>query len=253
LKYSNLNTWYTIPVIVISTLTGTANFAQDRIPAEYQALFVVAVGGFNLLAGIITTIQQFLKITQLNEAHRVAGIAWDKFYRNIKVEIAKHPDERTDPIHFLKICKEEYDRLMETCPVIPQEIVLTFKSTFNNGRITNKDFDSISKPEILDILISTANFRYNKELEPVVSEDSNIKNKKKEVLVNYNKIKEYCNIFKQIHGREASIDEIVENFESSIEARELSLITSSIEKQRLNKENDNNNNIELEVIVNNND
>ena len=25
--------WYTIPVIVISTLTGTANFAQDRVPA----------------------------------------------------------------------------------------------------------------------------------------------------------------------------------------------------------------------------
>ena len=30
--FSNLNTWYTIPVIVISTLTGTANFAQERVP-----------------------------------------------------------------------------------------------------------------------------------------------------------------------------------------------------------------------------
>ena len=34
--YSSLNTWYTIPVIVISTLTGTANFAQERIPLEYR-------------------------------------------------------------------------------------------------------------------------------------------------------------------------------------------------------------------------
>ena len=88
--YSSLNTWYTIPVIVISTLTGTANFAQERVPIQYQNLFVMIVGGFNILAGIITTIQQFLKITQLNEAHRVSSIAWDKFYRNIKIELANY-------------------------------------------------------------------------------------------------------------------------------------------------------------------
>lgn len=86
--YSYLNTWYTIPVIVISTLTGTGNFAQDRVPIEYQSYFVMLIGSLNLLAGIITTIQQFLKITQLNEAHRVSSISWDKFYRNIKIELA---------------------------------------------------------------------------------------------------------------------------------------------------------------------
>ena len=64
------------------------------------------VGGFNILAGIITTVQQFLKITQLNEAHRVSSIAWDKFYRNIKIEIAKHPVERINVHHMLKMCKE---------------------------------------------------------------------------------------------------------------------------------------------------
>ena len=32
--YSSLNAWYTIPVIIISTLTGTANFAQTRVPEE---------------------------------------------------------------------------------------------------------------------------------------------------------------------------------------------------------------------------
>ena len=78
--YSYLNAWYTIPVIVISTLTGTANFAQGRVPVMYQGAFAMIVGGFNILAGIITTIQQFLKITQLTEAHRVSSISWDKFY-----------------------------------------------------------------------------------------------------------------------------------------------------------------------------
>ena len=35
--YSYLNALYTIPVIIISTLTGTANFAQQRVPVQYQA------------------------------------------------------------------------------------------------------------------------------------------------------------------------------------------------------------------------
>ena len=118
--FSSLNAWYTIPVIIISTLTGTANFAQERIPLEYQNFYVMAVGAFNILAGIITTIQQFLKITQLNEAHRVSSIAWDKFYRNIKIELAKHPNERIDVRQMIKMSKEEFDRLMVTSPYIPE-------------------------------------------------------------------------------------------------------------------------------------
>ena len=37
--YSKLNAWYTIPVIIISTITGTANFAQERVPVAYQNYF----------------------------------------------------------------------------------------------------------------------------------------------------------------------------------------------------------------------
>ena len=58
--YSSRNTWFTIPVIIMSTLTGTANFAQDRIPAEYVNAYTIGVGAVNILAGILTTIQQFL-------------------------------------------------------------------------------------------------------------------------------------------------------------------------------------------------
>jgi hypothetical protein len=160
--YNSLNAWYTIPVIVISTLTGTANFAQERVPLAYQNFFVMIVGGFNILAGIITTIQQFLKITQLNEAHRVSGIAWDKFYRNIKIELAKHPFERMEPKHMLKLSKEEFDRLMETSPNIPEKIVSEFKNNFNE----QASFEKIVKPEICDILIPTNDYRnpwYNDE------------------------------------------------------------------------------------------
>jgi len=133
-RYRILNTWFTIPVIVMSTLTGTANFAQEQVPIELRSYYSMIVGSVNILAGIITTIQNFLKISQLNESHRVASIAWDKFYRKLKLELAKSPDERTDVELFLKNSSEEFDRLVETSPDIDRVILKKFKDTFEGKK-----------------------------------------------------------------------------------------------------------------------
>ena len=164
------NAWFTIPVIVISTCTGTANFAQDRVHSDYRNYVVMAVGTLNILAGIITTIQQFLKITQLNEAHRVSSIAWGKFHRNIKMELTKRPEERMLVTNMLKISKEEFDRLMETSPSIPEEIISEFNTTFpfdktnlnKNDVIKTLDnygeYSNFARPEVCDVLISTDHY-----------------------------------------------------------------------------------------------
>ena len=96
INYSRANAWYTIPVIILSTLTGTANFAQERFGDDIKPYIAMIVGALNIFAGILTTISQYLKIGELNEAHRVSSISWDKFYRNIKVELAKAPPERIE-------------------------------------------------------------------------------------------------------------------------------------------------------------
>lgn len=219
--FSTLNAWYTIPVIVISTLTGTANFAQERVPVNYQHYFVMLVGGFNILAGIITTIQQFLKITQLNEAHRVSSIAWDKFYRNIKIEIAKHPSERVDPKHFLKISKEEFDRLIETSPTIPENIVKDFKTNF----ISQESFQKIIKPEICDILIPTAEHRnpwytdenrskeLNENMKIQISKTNKIK---KQHDLNIKMVNEFIALFINLNNREPTESEIIDNLKEKL-------------------------------------
>jgi hypothetical protein len=145
-KYRNLNTWFTIPVIIMSTLTGTANFAQEQVPPNLRGYYSMIVGSVNILAGIITTIQNFLKISQLNESHRVAAIAWDKFYRKIKLELAKSPDERIDVETFLKNSSEEFDRLIETSPDIDRNILKKFKTTFEGKKSISQKFkDSLNQ------------------------------------------------------------------------------------------------------------
>ena len=222
IMYSTLNAWYTIPVIVISTLTGTANFAQERVPLEYQNWFVMIVGGFNIMAGIITTIQQFLKITQLNESHRVSSIAWDKFYRNIKIELAKHPSERIDPKQMLKMSKEEFDRLIETSPNIPEKIVQQFKLNF----LKQESFDKIIKPEICDILVPTTEYR-----NPWYNEDNQAKainETLKNQLIKQNKIKkqneldkkivnDFIILFNNLNNREPMESEIIDNLKDKID------------------------------------
>jgi len=232
--YSNLNTWYTIPVIVLSTLTGTANFAQDRVPISYQSYFVMLVGSLNILAGIITTIQQFLKITQLNEAHRVSSISWDKFYRNIKIEIAKHPQERNDVKQMIKMSKEEYDRLMETSPAIPEKIVFAFKEKFNNSDA----FKTIIKPEICDILIPTNDFRnpwFNEENKTrALSEQLQLKQTKEQKIKMFNElnnkmVKDFIVLFNDLNNRDPMDTEIIDNLRDKID---ITILQKIIDEQK---------------------
>ena len=167
-KYHSLHIWYTIPVIVMSTLTGTANFAQSKIPPDFLNYAVMIIGGVNILAGIITTIQQFLKINELNEAHRVASISWDKFYRRLKVELSKNPSERQHVREFFNSSTDEYDRLMEASPMIDEDILKKFKNTFEGSFTKDSvkiDFKELSKPEICDTLETVKKSIYKKSEE----------------------------------------------------------------------------------------
>jgi hypothetical protein len=249
LMYGKLNAWYTIPVIIISTLTGTANFAQQRVPVSYQSLFIMAAGGFNILAGIITTIQQFLKITQLNEAHRVSTIAWDKFYRNIKIELAKHPIERIDPKHMLKMSKEEFDRLIETSPSIPDKIIEEFKNKFEQQVL----FDKIIKPEICDILIPTSEYRnpwyteenQNKVINDAINNQLIKKNKtKKQNELDKKRITEFIILFNNLNNREPMETEIIDNLKDKIDVNKIKTIIEQnkvldIKKGSIDDSNDN--------------
>jgi hypothetical protein len=220
--YYSSNAWFTIPVIIISTLTGTANFAQQRVPEEYQNYFSMVVGGFNILAGIISTIQQFLKITQLTESHRVSSIAWDKFYRNIKIELAKHPSERTEFNQLIKTSKEEFDRLTETSPNIPEKIILQFKDKFKKS----PEFNKIVKPEICDTLIPTDDYKngWSSDINQYKILTNNLKNRlinddnlKKIEEENMKVVNDFTILFKNLHHRDPLENEIVDNLKDKID------------------------------------
>jgi len=170
-KLSTRHAWFTIPAIALSTISGTASFAQTSLPIDAQVYAPMAIGTINILIGISTTIQQYLKISELNESHRVSGISWDKFARNIRIELAKDPQERMDAGQFLKICRAEFDRLMETSPNIDNKTIKEFHEAFK-GKETEEDrkrfeeqqqerFKELRKPDICNVIISSNESRHH--------------------------------------------------------------------------------------------
>ena len=151
--YHSKTLWINLPVIILSTLGGTANFGiqslfSDDMTKKYASF---AIGGVSLFAGLLTTIGNYLRYAQLEESHRVASIAWGKFQRLIAVELAMNPDDRIDSLDFLKICRADLDRLIEQSPPIPEESIRLFEDNF--GMITD-----LKKPDICGSLEHTRVF-----------------------------------------------------------------------------------------------
>jgi len=133
-------TWYycfSIPVIILSTLTGAANVGMDSfVPQESKAIASAIVGGVNIFAGIVSTLQNFLKVAELMEGHRIAGVSWGKLQRNIAIELALDPERRVLQTDFLKLSRAEYDRLIEAGPIVDDGIIAQFNKKFKNYEVS---------------------------------------------------------------------------------------------------------------------
>lgn len=130
-KYKKLSLRFTLPIIIISTVTGTANFAQNTFPVAWRPLVPSGIGAFNLVAAIMTTILQFLKINELMESHRVSSVHYGKLSRSVRLQLTLPRDERSqDGSVFVEYCNQEYDRLIEQSPSIPDKIIKLFEKEF---------------------------------------------------------------------------------------------------------------------------
>ena len=144
-SFKNLSMKFTIPLIIVSTVTGTANFAQETFPPSVQPFVPSAIGGLNLITAIATTIMQFLKINELMEGHRVASVQYGKVSRTIRLELTLPLSERTlNGTNMIENMRAEYDRLIEQSPNVPKQMIDAFEREF-------PDDNAFFKPEIMHI------------------------------------------------------------------------------------------------------
>ena len=228
--YHSKTIWINLPVIILSTLGGTANFGvqslfTDDTSKKYASF---AIGGISLLAGLLTTIGNYLRYPQLEESHRVGAIAWGKFQRLIAVELALKPDDRMDSLDFLKICRADLDRLIEQSPPVPQETIDLFSELF--GSITD-----LKRPDICGDLKHTQVFESSEaRLKQVATEAALLLRHKKKALNELLSPQIQDTIRSQIDTRlSEALEERKNALEQEIELHKAGILESEEEYQRI--------------------
>ena len=168
-KFRTINMRLGIPIIVLSTISGTANFGISTIFPTGFAYGNAVIGTLSLITGVISTISNFLGYAQSEEAHRISSIQWSKFKRTIETELSMHPSERKNASEFVKYARSELDRLMEQNPTIPQDIIDKFIKTF-------KKVKNIKMPENCNKLEPTTVYSelYNAKIAAEVNNNKHV-------------------------------------------------------------------------------
>ena len=175
-KYKRQSRSLTLPIIIISTVTGTANFAQQNFPPSIVTYVPFVIGAFNLFAGVLTTLLQTYKINEKMENHRVTSIQYGKLSRMIKLELMLPRSHRVhDGNDMVNLCKTEYDRLIEQSPPVPNDIILLFDQNFEKEKFTKPELTNIYQIDMFDNVEEDK--KIHERVEKIKNENENEKKK----------------------------------------------------------------------------
>ena len=172
--YSNRRNWIDLPVIVGSAIIGFLNAGSSSMFDDAR-ISSVALGIGSLSVGILQTINTYFNWSKRAEGHRISAIQYAKLYRFLKIEMALPRSQRITPTDLLKKIRDDYDRLAEISPLIPDVVITEFKKKFSMDK-----YNEISKPEetngLTKIDIYTDTFPKSKSVDTLSSPIAMIKN-----------------------------------------------------------------------------
>jgi hypothetical protein len=140
-RYTKLNTYLSLPVIILSTLAGAGSIGSQSLFSDSHAASI-GIGAISLTVATMNTVAGFFSWAKRSESHRIAAITYGKIYRFILIELALPRDERMSPKDMLKVVREQCDRMNETSPPVPDVVIHEFREKFSH---TTPD---LKKPEI---------------------------------------------------------------------------------------------------------
>ena len=137
--YSNRRTYIDLPVIIGSGVIAFLNAGSQSLFTDPK-ISSVALGIGSLAMGILNSIGTYFGWSKRAEGHRISAIHYAKLSRFITVELSLPRQERMSPHDLLKYVKDQYDRLAEISPMVPELVIHEFQRKFKNVK-------DISKPE----------------------------------------------------------------------------------------------------------
>lgn len=138
-KYDFQNQILTIPSIILGTVNGSISVGSSAVFGTWSGASVI-IGFVGILTAILNTLNSFFNNAKRAESHRISALSYEKINRLIMIELALCRNERLPPDQLINIIKSDFDKLNDIAPIIPDDLIIKYKSQF-------KDSD-ISKPSI---------------------------------------------------------------------------------------------------------
>lgn len=129
--YSHRRTFIEIPVITISSITGFLSVGSTSMFAGQEMTSSVVLGVCSLLVSVLQTIGTYFGWAKRAEGHRISSIQYSRLHRHLKIEMGLPREQRQAPGDLLKFVKDTIDRLQETSPLVPVEVIRDYKKKFD--------------------------------------------------------------------------------------------------------------------------
>lgn len=145
-KYSRLNNYLALPTICISTIAGSASMASSQF-GDFK-ISSLGIGALSIIVGIISTINSYFAFAKRAENHRISALNYSKLYLFVSIELSLPREKRMRPKDFIKVIREQVERLNEISPLVPDDIIAEFRKEFDGK------YENVSRPEITNGLVA---------------------------------------------------------------------------------------------------
>jgi hypothetical protein len=200
LRYKKYGYFFTIPSIVISTVTGLLAFDSNF---SGSANGPTIIGSLNILVAINGTIYKVLKYAEMEAQFCFLAGEHLKLHSEIQATLLKSPAERDNALEFMRKIENRRIQLIDDAPVVCDSTKNKFKRKYKNTHF-----------EIPLLLHKLSHIKiYGRELEPEVtslkSESTDKTNPKKTLL---------GKVLKSVVGAiDEELDEEVKEIEKTVE------------------------------------
>ena len=124
--YKKLLSWFQIPIIVGSALSGSLQFLSKSFP-DIENHMVTGTASLSIMVSLLSAVMSYLKIGESMTKNEISLVEWQNFHNTLQHQLSLRRHDRLEPEEFMKWVKQQYDRLFEISPVCNQKFITQTK------------------------------------------------------------------------------------------------------------------------------
>lgn len=151
--FKTKNQRISLPIAILSTIAGSANFAVSSVPQDFKLLANAIIGGISILAAILTSVMSIKKYSESQERHKQSSVNWKKIDNEIDIIISTSYETRSQANMFFEVIGTNIKDIIDQASIIPGDIIRSYEKQY--GLIPAFEYN-------LTDMIHLSHSRYNK-------------------------------------------------------------------------------------------